>query len=78
MRKFKLIRPISPASLSLQGRLPEEIAAQDAQPVTLSEFRNEGAATRDSIARAYDEIARLGARVYELERQMQEWKEHLV
>jgi hypothetical protein len=46
--------------------------------VTFEEFDKEGAAVRDLIAAFYNEIERLGTRVYELERQIADWREHLI
>ena len=41
------------------------------------ELQKEARALRGIIADAYDEIGLLGERVYELERQMRDWKDHL-
>ncbi len=66
-----------PDALPLRGPSAAETAAREQQPVTRKEFTKESAQLRDILAEAYQEIARLGARIYELERQMREWKEHL-
>ena len=41
------------------------------------ELHREARALRGIIADAYDEIGLLGERVYDLERQMRDWREHL-
>ena len=45
--------------------------------VTHGELSRESARIRDIVADVECEMARLAARVHELERQMREWKEHL-
>lgn len=46
--------------------------------VTQGELSRESARIRDIVAEVEYEMTRLGARVHELERQMREWKEHLL
>lgn len=76
MRKFWAYSGKHSEVLS-QQRL-REILDKGKQPVSFDDFYSESAKIRDLIARAYDEIARLGSRVYQLERQMAEWREHLL
>ena len=67
-----------PDTLPVRASSPAEAANDGKQPVTRQELAKESAQLRDILADAYQEIARLGARVHELERQMREWKEHLL
>lgn len=66
-----------PDPLPLRASAPAEAANDGKQLVTRQELAKESTQLRDILADAYQEIARLGARVHELERQMREWKEHL-
>ena len=70
MRKFNPLLQRGPDPRPLRGPSLKEIAARSKLPVTHDELYKEGAALRDADARIYEELARIGARLYELEQQI--------